>query len=81
MTAAIVVENLSKTFGRGKKQVTAVDNLSLTVQPGQIYGFSGPNGAGKTTTIRMLLDLIRPSAGIVYLAGYSPEAGCILPGK
>ena len=52
---------LTKRFGRR----TAVDNLSLHVERGDIYGFLGPNGAGKSTTLRMLLGLIRPTAGKV----------------
>src|SRR5687768_10829862 len=52
-------QGLTKRF-RGR---TAVDNLSLHVEHGDIYGFLGPNGAGKSTTLRMLLGLIRPSAG------------------
>ena len=68
-TVAIHTQQLYKQFGRGKKQVRAVQNLTLNVNAGQVYGFLGPNGAGKTTTIRMLLDLIRPSAGAVSLFG------------
>lgn len=68
-TTAITLEQISKTFGRGKKRVQAVQNLSLTVPAGQVYGFLGPNGAGKTTTIRMLLDLIRPTAGRATIFG------------
>lgn len=68
--AAIRIENLHKHFGwRQHKRVQAVKNLNLEVAAGQVYGFLGPNGAGKTTTIRMLLDLIRPSQGDVYLFG------------
>lgn len=67
---AIRIENLNKRFGwRRKKQVHAVKNLSLEVAAGQVYGFLGPNGAGKTTTIRMILDLIRPNGGNIYLFG------------
>ena len=67
---AIRTENLSKSFGRlKKKRIQAVKTLNLEVPTGQIYGFLGPNGAGKTTTIRMLLDLIYPSFGEVYLFG------------
>lgn len=69
MTTAIRVEGLHKQFGRGKRQVKAVQNLDLEVKAGQVYGFLGPNGAGKTTTIRMLLDLIRPTSGAVTLFG------------
>ena len=67
---AIRTENLNKYFGRRrKKRIQAVKNLNLEVAAGLVFGFLGPNGAGKTTTIRMLLDLIRPSAGDVYLFG------------
>lgn len=70
-SVAIRIDQLHKQFGRGKKKVRAVHDLSLEVQAGQVYGFLGPNGAGKTTTIRMLLDLIRPTAGSVSLFGRS----------
>jgi len=62
---AIRAEQLTKRYA----EVLAVDSLNLTVRPGEIYGFLGRNGAGKTTTIRMLLGLIRPSAGRVALFG------------
>lgn len=66
----IRTENLHKHFGRRRsKRIQAVKNLNLEVAVGQVYGFLGPNGAGKTTTIRMLLDLIRPNQGDVYLFG------------
>jgi ABC-2 type transport system ATP-binding protein len=57
--AIIEASGLTKRYG----QVTAVDQLSFTVEPGQVVGFLGPNGAGKTTTLRMLLGLVRPDAG------------------
>ena len=57
-----------KRFG----EIVAVDNVNLTVDAGDVYGFLGPNGAGKTTTLRMLLGLIRPSAGSVRLFGRDP---------
>jgi ABC-2 type transport system ATP-binding protein len=67
---AIRVENLSKRFTRVlRKPIQAVQGLSLEVKTGEVYGFLGPNGAGKTTTIRMLLDLIRPNQGDVYIFG------------
>ena len=72
-TTAITLEQVHKTFGRGKKQVQAVKDLSLTVPAGQVYGFLGPNGAGKTTTIRMLLDLIRPTSGRATIYGLDPR--------
>jgi ABC-2 type transport system ATP-binding protein len=69
-TVAIRIENLTKQFrGRFRSPVRAVNQLSLEVEAGQVYGFLGPNGAGKTTTIRMLLDLIRPSQGDVFMFG------------
>ena len=55
----IVVSGLTKQY----KNVRAVDNLSFTVEPGRVTGFLGPNGAGKTTTLRMLLNLVTPTAG------------------
>ena len=71
MAAASVIEmrGLSKTYGSGSRKILALDNLNLTVQPGEIFGYLGPNGAGKTTTIRLLLDLIRPSAGAATIFG------------
>jgi ABC-type multidrug transport system ATPase subunit len=65
MAAIIEVSNLSKQF----KDVQAVNNLSFTVQEGDIYGFLGQNGAGKSTTIRMLLTLITPSQGDIRIFG------------
>jgi ABC-2 type transport system ATP-binding protein len=61
------VKNLSKKF----KDFQAVNNLSFTVNKGDVYGFLGPNGAGKSTTIRMILSLIYPSNGDVFLFGNS----------
>jgi ABC-2 type transport system ATP-binding protein len=62
----IEVEHLSKRFG---KKILAVDDVSFAVEAGTITGFLGPNGAGKTTTLRMLVDLVRPSAGSVRVLG------------
>jgi ABC-2 type transport system ATP-binding protein len=65
---AIRLENLTKTFGRReKKRIVAVNNVNLDIDAGQVYGFLGPNGAGKTTTIRMMLSLMRPTAGQIYI--------------
>lgn len=61
----IATEHLSKVFGKFR----AVDDVSLSVAQGEIYGFLGLNGAGKTTTIRMLLGMIRPSGGTARIAG------------
>ncbi len=63
---AINIENLSREFGR----VKALDNLSLVVPTGIIFGFLGPNGAGKTTTIRILLGLLEPTSGRAEVMGY-----------
>ena len=67
----IRTENLTKEYGGFK----AVDTLNLTVKKGEIYGFLGPNGAGKTTTILMLLNILRPSQGTIYLFGEKLSAG------
>ena len=61
----IRTENLTKEYDGFK----AVDNLNLQVERGEIYGFLGPNGAGKTTTILMLLGILKPTQGKVYLMG------------
>src|SRR6058998_3744650 len=67
----IQVDHLTKCFPLpGGASLTAVDNLSFTVDAGEIYGLLGPNGAGKTTTIRMLLGLLRPTSGQASIAGY-----------
>jgi ABC-2 type transport system ATP-binding protein len=66
---AVEVRGLVKRFGG---QVTAVDALDLSVRPGEIYGLLGPNGAGKTTTLRMLLGLVRPTAGLIRVLGAPP---------
>lgn len=60
------LESLGKTYAQG---VRAVSDISLSVRAGEVYGFLGPNGAGKSTTIRMVLGLIRPTAGRVFLFG------------
>ncbi|MGW5670848.1 ABC transporter ATP-binding protein [Micromonospora sp. NPDC003776] len=65
-TGQIVVSGLTKQY----KNVRAVDNLSFTVQPGRVTGFLGPNGAGKTTTLRMLLNLVTPTAGEATIGGH-----------
>ncbi len=64
-TAVIDTHGLSKRFGG----VLAVDQVSFTVEPGQVFGFLGPNGSGKTTTIGMLMGIIRPTAGSFRLFG------------
>lgn len=64
----LVVKNLSKRYG--KSQGLALDNLSLEVKPGEVYGFLGPNGAGKSTAIRTLMNFIQPSGGSASILGY-----------
>ena len=61
----IVVSGLTKQY----KKLRAVDNLSFVVQPGRVTGFLGPNGAGKTTTLRMVLNLVTPTAGTATIGG------------
>jgi ABC-2 type transport system ATP-binding protein len=68
--AVVRTDHLSKRYGT----IEAVRDLSLTVRPGEIYGFLGPNGAGKTTTIRMLLGLETPSGGRIELFGRAGPA-------
>ncbi|MBZ5202439.1 ABC transporter ATP-binding protein [Planomicrobium chinense] len=84
---SLIVEHATKKFG----DFTAVDDVSLTVQQGQMHGFLGANGAGKTTTFRMILGLLNPTAGtirwngkpITYAAspeiGYLPEERGLYP--
>jgi len=63
---ALQITNLRVDYG----DVTAVDDLSLTLQPGEIFGLAGPNGAGKTSTIRVLATLLEPTYGEVRIAGH-----------
>jgi ABC-2 type transport system ATP-binding protein len=63
----IEVEDLVREFRKGPR---AVDGISLTVEPGEVYGFLGPNGAGKSTTVLMLTTLLPPTSGTARVAGY-----------
>ena len=65
MSAAVLINNLKKSYGA----VEAVKDVSLTIQPGEIFGLLGPNGAGKTTTIRCLCTLAIPDSGQIELMG------------
>src|SRR5258708_16783953 len=67
--AVVEPHGLTKRYGSG---VLAVDSVDMSVRRGEVYGFLGPNGAGKTTTLRMLVGLIRPTAGTASVAGHSP---------
>ena len=64
-TPIIEVKNVTKKF----KQLTAVDDVSFTVNKGEVFAFLGPNGAGKSTTIKMMTSLLRPTSGTIYLDG------------
>jgi ABC-2 type transport system ATP-binding protein len=68
MDKVIDIAGLTKTFGKTR----ALDELDLTVPPGEVHGFLGPNGSGKSTTIRVLLGLLRADAGTVKLFGKDP---------
>lgn len=72
MNTAIELQSLSKVYYNKDKTATinAVDNINLKINKGEIFGFLGPNGAGKTTTIKMICNLITPSAGTIKLNGY-----------
>ncbi|QEC46926.1 ABC transporter ATP-binding protein [Baekduia soli] len=65
MTAVVQTDRLTKRYGGAR----GIEDLSMTVRPGEIFGFLGPNGAGKTTTIRTLLDLLHPTSGSARLFG------------
>jgi ABC-2 type transport system ATP-binding protein len=72
MTAIIEIENLTKDYETGfwkKKKTRALDDLTLSVEGGQIFGFLGGNGAGKTTTIKILMRLLFPTAGAARILG------------
>lgn len=65
---ALLLEGVTKRFG----DAVAVDDLSFAVRPGEVFGFLGGNGAGKTTSLRMVLDIIRPTAGRIEVLGKAP---------
>lgn len=69
---AIDIQHVTKTYG----PVVAVDDLSLAVPEGSIYGFIGPNGSGKTTTIRMVLHIIEPDRGEIRVLGETLHSAC-----
>ncbi|NLY21041.1 MAG: ABC transporter ATP-binding protein [Tissierellia bacterium] len=62
----LTIDRISKTYANG---VTAVDNFNLEVEGGNIFGFIGPNGAGKTTSIKMIVGLLKPDHGNIYIDG------------
>ena len=63
--AILHIDNITKKFG----SVVAVDNLAITLDDGELFGFIGPNGAGKTTTIKMIVGLLRPDIGTITIDG------------
>jgi ABC-type multidrug transport system ATPase subunit len=72
-TSELVIETRGLTK-RYDERIVAVEALDLRVRRGEVYGFLGPNGAGKTTTLRMLVGLVRPSAGEAAVLGVPPGA-------
>ena len=70
-TPAIELRDVYKEY----KSVRTVDLKHLTVRKGEIYGFLGPNGAGKSTTMKMILSLVKPTSGSIYVRG-KPIARC-----
>ena len=66
---AVELHNLSKTYPGGKQ---AVQNVSLELEPGEVFGFLGPNGAGKTTTVKLLNGMLTPTEGICRVLGSDP---------
>ncbi|SCE67671.1 ABC-2 type transport system ATP-binding protein [Micromonospora viridifaciens] len=73
MPPAIELSKLTKTYGSRRGLI----DLTLDVQPGEVFGYLGPNGAGKSTTIRLLLNLIRPSSGSARVLGLDPAADAV----
>ena len=67
----LIIRNLTKQFYQRTGVVTVVDNLSLTVKKGQVFGLIGPNGAGKTTTVKLVAGLLFPDKGKITIAGLS----------
>ncbi len=66
-------EQITKIFETKSGSLTAVNDVSFTVRPGEIYGLLGPNGAGKTTSLRMLATLLKPTKGKITVNGFSTE--------
>lgn len=69
MSAAVTLENVQKVYNK----VPVVNDLSFTIEPGEMFGLLGPNGAGKSTTIRMLTTLTKPTSGSIKIAGYDVQ--------
>lgn len=71
MTKAVELNGVTKVFPGGKR---AVDGLTVSLEPGQVFGFLGPNGAGKTTTVKLLTGMLSPTAGSCGVFGINPAA-------
>src|SRR5829696_2890524 len=72
MSPAIDIDNLAKDYAVGfwrRRPYRALDGLTLTIEPGEVFGFLGPNGAGKTTTLKLLMQLIYPTSGRAQILG------------
>ncbi len=69
MERAIEVKGLTKYYKQKRRKIKALNSISFEVYKGEIFGFLGPNGAGKSTTIKIILDLIRPDKGDVFICG------------
>src|SRR5262245_23855784 len=78
-TAAVVTQGLTKIYKDfwGRPKVTALDNLNLTIERGEVFGLLGPNGSGKSTTIKLLLGLIFPTYGTAHVLG-SPSGNTVI---
>ena len=61
------LSNISKSYNKGA--IKAVDDISLDIRTGEVFGFLGPNGAGKTTTIKMVVGLLKPDSGSIMVGG------------
>ncbi|MGI6169188.1 MAG: ABC transporter ATP-binding protein [Christensenellales bacterium] len=70
------LKGVTKTYAKGS--VKAVDDLTLNVKRGEIFGFIGPNGAGKTTTIKMIAGILSPDSGSISVAGYDMEQDALM---
>src|SRR5215203_50501 len=72
MSPAIEIDNLAKDYAVGfwrRRRYRALDSLTLSIDPGEVFGFLGPNGAGKTTTLKLLMQLIYPTSGRAQILG------------